>query len=98
MLGYSVIDIIHAAKRTQAINSDIKNTRLKYIAKFEEIAKPNRTYIDGEDNQIYGMYKENKIFLMDEKNQYVVLPDEHQEIGKILYKLQANKNKGVISE
>jgi len=91
MWGYSVIDILHAAKRTAAVNSDLKETKLKYIAKFENIAKPNRTYIDGEDNKIGKYYAENKIFLVNDKNDYLQVPDEFQEISKTLYKLQVNK-------
>ena len=60
MWGYSIIDILHATKRTAAINSDIKENGLKYIAKFEKIAKENRTYIPGEDNDIGKYYKQNK--------------------------------------
>jgi DNA polymerase elongation subunit (family B) len=92
MWGISVIDILHATKRTAAVNSDIKETGLKYIAKFEKIARPNRTYIDGEDNSIGRFYTENKIFLIDEKNNYIQVPNEFQEVGRNLYKLQSNKN------
>ena len=91
MWGHSIIDILHAAKRTAAVNSDLKETGLKYVAKFEKIAKPNRTYIDGEDNSIGRFYNENKIFLIDEKNNYVQVPNEYQEVARNLYKLQANK-------
>lgn len=92
--GTSVIDIQHAVKKTAAINSDIKEFGLKYICKFEEVAKPNRMYIDGDDAGIYNMWKENKMFLVDTKNNnYKVLPDIHQELGVNLYKLQNSKNK-----
>lgn len=93
MWGYSIIDIIHASRRTEAINSDIKRTNLKYIAKFEEIAKKNRTYIPGENNTIGRYYNENKIFVVGENNEYLEIPSEHQEIGKKLHKLQNNKSK-----
>ena len=93
MWGISVIDTIHAAKRTAAINSDIREVKLKYIAKFEKIAKPNRTYVNGEGNDIYNFYKENKVFMCDERNNYIVIPDEHQTVGLKLYTLQANKKK-----
>jgi DNA polymerase elongation subunit (family B) len=91
MWGFSVIDILHAAKRTAAVNSDLKETGLKYIAKFEKIAKPNRTYIDGEDNSIGRFYGENKIFIINEKNEYIQVPDEYQGVARNLYVLQANK-------
>ena len=93
MWGFSVIDILHAAKRTAAINSDLKETNLKYVAKFEDVARPNRTYIQGEDNMIGRMYWENKIHLIDENNNYIKLPEDFQNVGRELYKLQANKSK-----
>jgi len=91
MWGYSVIDISHAAKKTAAINSDIKNTKLKYIAKHEGIAKSNRTYVKGEDNTIGKIFEENKIFVINDNNEYIQIPEIYQETGKKLYKLQANK-------
>ena len=39
MWGYTIIDTNHAVKRAKAINSDIKNAKLKYIAKFAKVAK-----------------------------------------------------------
>jgi DNA polymerase elongation subunit (family B) len=91
MWGYSVIDILHAVRRTAAVNSEIKENKLKYIAKFEKIAKPNRTYIAGEDNQIGRIFNENKIFVIDVNNNYIQIPNEHQIVARKLYTLQANK-------
>jgi len=91
MWGYSIIDTIHAAKRTAAVNSDLKKTNLKYIAKFENFARENRTYIKGEDNDIGRYYNENKTFLINEKNEYLEIPDEFQDVATKLYKLQLNK-------
>ena len=93
MWGYSIIDTLHAAKRTAAVNSDIKATNLKYIAKFEKFARENRTYIKGEDNDIGRFYEENKVFVINEKNEYLEIPDEFQEVSSNLYKLQANKDR-----
>jgi len=89
--GMSVIDIIHAVKKTAAVNSEIKATGLKYIAKHEKIARPNRTYIPGEDNAIGRYYTENKMFVVDEVNNFLQIPDEFQIVAKKLYRLQANK-------
>ena len=91
MWGMSVIDILHAVRRTAAVNSEIKENKLKYIAKFEKFAKPNRTYIPGEDNNIGRYYSENKVFAINEKNEYIEIPEEYQLTAKNLYKLQANK-------
>ena len=93
MWGYSVIDIYHAAKRTAAINSDIKETNLKYLAKFEKVARDNRVYINGEDNMIGKMYWENKVHLMNDDGEYIKIPNTYQEIAKKLHKLQVNKDK-----
>lgn len=93
MWGYSFIDTLHAAKRTAAVNTDIKRTNLKYLAKYEKFARKNRTYIKGEDNDIGRFYNEDNIFLINKKNEYIELPKEYQELGKKLYKLQANKNR-----
>lgn len=46
--GFNVIDIIHAVRRAQAINTDIKANGLKYITQLSEVAKPNRVYIPGD--------------------------------------------------
>jgi DNA polymerase elongation subunit (family B) len=91
MWGFSIIDIIHAVKKTAAVNSEIKANGLKYIAKFEKIARPNRTYIPGEDLSISIYYADNKIFVVDIANNYICVPDEFQDVARNLYWLQANK-------
>ena len=48
MWGYNIIDIAHAVRKAQAINSSIKKWGLKYITKFSGIAKPNRIYVPGD--------------------------------------------------
>jgi DNA polymerase elongation subunit (family B) len=76
--GYSNIDIIHAAKKTQAINSEIKKVGLKYICKYEGIAKENRMYVEG--NTIYKIWDENKWFIINKSNnQYKLIPDSYQD-------------------
>jgi DNA polymerase elongation subunit (family B) len=93
MWGYSIIDIMHAVKKTIAVNSDLKESKLKYIAKYEKIAKPNRTYIKGEDNSIGRFYAQNKMFLANENNDYIEIPTEYQDTAKKLYVLQGNKGR-----
>ena len=48
MWGYNIIDIAHAVRRTQAINSDIKSWSLKYITQFIGAEKENRVYVPGD--------------------------------------------------
>jgi DNA polymerase elongation subunit (family B) len=66
MWGYNIVDIAHAVRRAQAINSDIKSWSLKYITKFIEAEKENRVYVEGDkigkiyfDNEDYWMNIEN---------------------------------------
>lgn len=48
MWGYNIIDIAHAVRRAQAINTDIKGWGLKYITKYSNVAKENRVYVQGD--------------------------------------------------
>lgn len=89
--GRSVTDTLFAVKRTAAINSDIKETNLKYIAKFEKIAKENRTYIKGEDNSIGRYYHENPFFVANDKNEHIEIPLEFHKTIECLYKAQQHK-------
>ena len=61
MWGYNIMDVYHAVRRAQAINSSIKQASLKYITKYSNAAKPNRVYIPGD--------KINKVW-SDEDNKY----------------------------
>jgi DNA polymerase elongation subunit (family B) len=64
--GYNVIDIIHAVRRAQAINSDIKSAGLKYITKYIGANKENRVYIDHTD--IGPFYRDNENFWLNIQN------------------------------
>ena len=88
MWGIPIIDIIFAARRTAAINSDIKETNLKYIAKFEDVAREDRTYIPGEDGAIGRYFKENPYFMANDKNEHIEIPKQFQEIAHNLYKIK----------
>jgi len=66
MFGYSIIDINHSTRRAQAIDSDMKYTKLKYVCKYNDVAKPNRVYIDGENIGKY--WESNNKFYFDNKS------------------------------
>lgn len=92
MWGYTVLDIIHAVKRTAAVNSEIKNNKLKYICKFEKIAKPNRMYVDGD--MIHQTWRENLVHIINPvNNEFLQMPDDMQNLGKQLFELQEIKSK-----
>lgn len=94
MWGYSNVDILHAVKKTMAINSEIKNAKLKYICKYEGVAKPNRMYVEGDN--IYKIWDENKNYIINEKNnEYKVIPEEYQNNSEeYLEKFKNNLRKG----
>ena len=69
MWGYNVIDIIHSVRRSQAINSNIKEAGLKYITKYIDAEAPDRIYID--HTSIGPMYAEkNEYWLNTENGKY----------------------------
>ena len=65
MWGYNIIDIAHAVRRTQAINSDIKSWGLKYITQFIGAEKENRVYVEGD--KIGKIYFDNKDYYFNPK-------------------------------
>jgi len=65
MWGYNVVDIAHAVRRAQAINSDIKSWGLKYITKFIGAEKENRVYVKGD--KIGKTYFDNKDYYFNPK-------------------------------
>ena len=69
MFGYSVIDIIHSARRAQAIDSSMKSVGLKYVCKYNKIAKKNRVYIIG-DKIGNTWYSKDKFYFDDRTGSY----------------------------
>jgi len=63
--GFSIIDIAHAVRRAQAINSEIKSWGLKYITTYLEKEKTNRVYVDGAF--ISKIYLENESYYVNPK-------------------------------
>jgi DNA polymerase elongation subunit (family B) len=65
MAGYSIIDIMHSVRRAQAIDSDMKSASLKYVCKYNKVAKKNRVYIQG--GKIGQYWNSNKKYYFDDK-------------------------------
>jgi DNA polymerase I len=63
--GFNIIDIAHAVRRAQAINSEIKSWGLKYITKYLEKEKSNRVYVDGA--YISKIYLDNESYYVNPK-------------------------------
>ena len=66
MWGYNIVDIAHAVRRAQAINSDIKSWGLKYITQFIGAEKENRVYVQGD--KIGKIYFDNKDYYFNPKS------------------------------
>ena len=63
--GMNILDIAHAVRRAQAINSEIKSWGLKYITKYLGAEKDNRVYVDGA--RISKIYLENESYYVNPK-------------------------------
>ena len=48
MWGHIILDSLHAARRAQAIDSNMKSSNLKYVTKYMDLKKSNRVYVPGE--------------------------------------------------
>ena len=63
MWGHNVLDSLHAARRAQAIDSNMKSSNLKYLTKYLNMKKPNRIYVPGDkisstwnvQDKVYGL-------------------------------------------
>ena len=65
--GFHIVDSMHAVRRAQAIDSNIKKANLKYITKYSKLEKKNRIYIQGEKIQQTWEIKD-KIFALNNAN------------------------------
>lgn len=48
MWGFNIIDSLHAVRRAQAIDSNMKSASLKYVTKYLKLKKENRVYVPGD--------------------------------------------------
>jgi len=67
MWGHNVLDSLHAARRAQAIDSNMKKSNLKYVTKYLNLKKQNRVYVPGDKitdtwnvkEKVYGLCEED---------------------------------------
>lgn len=45
--GFNILDSLHAVRRAQALDSNMKSASLKYTTKYLDLKKPNRVYVPG---------------------------------------------------
>jgi DNA polymerase elongation subunit (family B) len=58
MWGYTIVDSLHAVRRAQAIDSNMKKANLKYVTKYLDLKKRNRVYVPG--NQIGSIWLDSE--------------------------------------
>ncbi len=75
MWGYNIMDVYHAVRRAQAINSSIKQAGLKYITKYSNAAKPNRVYVQGDKIGKTYADKESDYWLNDDNGEWGIVKD-----------------------
>lgn len=56
MWGHNIVDSLHAVRRAQAIDSNMKLANLKYVTRYLNLKKENRVYVPG--NQIGSIWLE----------------------------------------
>ena len=79
MWGYNIMDVSHAVRRAQAINSSIKGWSLKYITKYAGAAKPNRVYVQGDIIGKTWLDTENDYWFNDTNGEWGKITDELPE-------------------
>lgn len=57
MWGHNIVDSLHAVRRAQAIDSNMKSASLKYVTKYLNLKKDNRVYVKGD--QIGTIWREH---------------------------------------
>jgi len=76
MWGYNIMDVYHAVRRAQAINSSIKEASLKYITKYSNAAKPNRVYVPGDRIGKTWADTENRYWFNDTNGQWGIITND----------------------
>ncbi len=75
MWGYNIMDVSHAVRRAQAINSSIKSWSLKYITKYANAAKENRVYVPGDRIGKTWADKDNEYWFKEEDGSWGLMND-----------------------
>jgi len=74
--GHNVTDSLHAIRRAQAIDSNMKKASLKYVAEYSKLKKPNRVYVEGKDISKIWNDREDYAFNNANGNYYKITPEK----------------------
>ena len=91
MWGHNVLDSLHAARRAQAIDSNMKSSNLKYVTKYLNLKKQNRVYVPGDKiTSTWNVQEETYGLCEDDGDWYKVtdkrplLPNYHLVSGRYI--------------
>lgn len=75
--GHNVTDALHAVRRAQAIDSNMKKADLKYITKYSKLNKSNRVYIPGDKINVLWHDTSNTYAFNDQNGDWYKIDDNH---------------------
>ena len=88
--GISVVDGLHAVRRAQAIDSNMKSANLKYVTKYSDLNKRNRVYVPGDKiSEIWNITNKEYAFNDEDGNWYHI--DEKHPLKEDTHKLVSGR-------
>jgi DNA polymerase elongation subunit (family B) len=78
MWGHIILDSLHASRRAQAIDSNMKKSNLKYVTKYLDLKKPNRVYVPGDKITKTWAVTEEKYGFCDEDGDWYLVTEKHK--------------------
>ncbi len=75
--GFNITDSLHAVRRAQAIDSNMKKADLKYVTKYSKLTKPDRVYVPGD--RIVKIWNDNvnEYALNNANGNWYIIDDKH---------------------
>ena len=68
MWGYNIVDSLHAVRRAQAIDSNMKLANLKYVTRYLDLKKANRVYVPGNKIDSIWLEQDEKTYAFNNTN------------------------------
>lgn len=88
--GTNITDSLHAVRRAQAIDSNMKKADLKYVTKYSKLNKPNRVYIPGKLINDTWLNTKKEFAHNDKNGDWFKITDKHITSGKYSYSNDKN--------
>lgn len=75
--GFNLLDSLHAVRRAQALDSNMKSASLKYTTKYLNLKKPNRVYVPGDKITKTWNIQEERFAFNDENGDWYEITAEN---------------------